>query len=62
MLPGVLEQLQDALHQRPHILCPMGTPGFSKLLLVLAMRVLPRICRFPVLIYLTGLPDYFTVV
>ena len=56
MLPGVLERLRKALHQRPHIICPMGTPGSSRLLLVLAMRVLPDICRSLVLTHLTRLP------
>ena len=56
LLPGVLEQLQEALHQRLHILCPMGIPGYFILLLVLDMRALLRTCHSPILIHLTRLP------
>ena len=55
LLPGVLEQLQEALHQRPHIPCPMGTPGSSRLLLVLVMQFLPHTCHSLILIHLTRL-------
>ena len=50
----MLEQLQEALHQRPHIPCPMGIPGSSRIL-VLAMLVLLRTCHSPILIRLTKL-------
>src|SRR5699024_8360579 len=50
-----LVSLQKALHQRPHILCPMGIHGSSMFLLALAMRVLLRACHSPILIHLTRL-------
>jgi len=52
----MLEQLQESLHQRPHIICPMGILGSFMFLLVLAMRALLRICHSPILIHLTRLP------
>ena len=53
--PEVLEQFKEALHQRLHIPCPMGTPGSSMFLLVLAMRFLLRTCNSLILIRLTVL-------